>query len=418
VIAANTLRNDSVFITIFKTDSLGNITKTAQYASLYVKNNKFLVPACLIKDGYNGYYCSATIVNTPSPDLDLQLTRLDSNLNIIWSKAYGIKGKEDGLLSMLLTPKSTVLLFGALKFGNLPAINNELMYEIDSNGALLNSRISPTSDSLYFTSDALFVPSDSSYIFASQAPVIGPSLYTDFYPLIYKRDKTGKIVWKTKMGNGQYNGSSMAQKVVGSFENDGYILVGSLERLDFNDEYISRNYGFIGKVSLNGDSLWMRQYAHIDGKTDSTTFSDNLYDVLKLNDSYYLGGYVFGPRPHSGYTGNLQAAWLMRVDKFGCLVPGCHLPTSLPLIEAIDVHYKVFPNPVQVDLNIFVDDTKGTDLTIRFCDALGVPLKCLQHRGAATTYILPLQSYASGTYIVQFWQEGRLVKGEKVVLAR
>ena len=214
------------------------------------------------------------------------------------------------------------------------------------------------------------------------------------------------------MGNGQFAQVNELFRIKHANENDGYVFCGRLQSPNKKNNPIYSD-GVFGKVSLSGDSLWLRKYRVF---SDSSNLVGYFYELQKAPDGgYYLSGSTLGgPKLEDNY----QGGWLVKVDRYGCLVPGCHLPTSLPVIEEIDVHYKVFPNPVQADLNIFVDDTKGNDLTIRFCDALGVPLKSIQHRGAATTYILPLQSYASGTYIVQFWQEGRLVKGEKVVLAR
>ncbi len=415
IVVGNTSRNDSIFATVFITDTLCNILKKTEFTSLYIKNNKFLTPFCIIKDGNGGYFCASSISNTPPPDLDLQITKLDSALNILWSKSFGIKGKSDIISAIMLTPQKNVKAYGVLNYGEFPQNNNELILDIDSNGNLINTIVTPDADSIYYSSDCIYEPKDSSYIFASHLPQIAPTLYTNFYPILYKRDKNNNILWKTKMGNGQYGNTSIAERVIKAIENDGYIMVGSLNRIDFNDKYIDRNYGFIGKIGLNGDSLWLRQYAHINDKKDSITFGDGFYDIINLNNSYYLCGDVFGPLPNQGLSGNLQAGWFMRVDKYGCLIPGCHLPTSLPILDESAIHYKIYPNPTQDEINIFMDDTNGKELTIKICDLNGIPIQSINHNGTAISYILPIHSYTTGVYFIQFWEKNKLLKTEQFV---
>lgn len=406
---------------IMRVDSVGGILKSRDYFSYFATQNTDLFSYNIFEDVDSSIWVISN--SRKNNDLNyLQITRFNKDLDTLAKVVLGNTNFQKWARNFVKIDANRYLIAGSYNNEGLNQVftniaTGDFFIEIDSAGKKLSEYYLTKNHKLGGMGAMVYEAKDSSYVmFGSECYEIidtgGDFGYLFYYPMVYKVDKKFQILWKRKMGNGIYSQGNLSLNIQHSTEKDGYVFAGEL----YDTFKINRldSYGTFGKVSLDGDSIWLRKYRLFE---DTTSYvSGHIYCIQNSEDGgYYLSGSsIGGPKLEDGY----QGGWLLKVDQYGCLVPGCNLPSSLPVIEEIDVHYKVFPNPVQADLNIFVDDTKGTDLTIRFCDALGVPLKCLQHRGAATTYILPLQSYASGTYIVQFWQEGRLVKGEKVVLAR
>jgi len=229
--------------------------------------------------------------------------------------------------------------------------------------------------------------------------------YVYYYPLIYKYDKNKNIIWKTNLGDGKYSESNSLSRIRLSIEGDGYVFIGQL----FNSKSNSFG-GILGKVSLNGDSLWLRKYRYFN---DTSYILSNFYEIQPAPDGgYYLSGSTIGgPKPEDNYTGG----WLLKVDKFGCLVPGCEQPDAFPTLSQNEIHYKVFPNPTQNELYVFMDETNGKEIGIKICDINGILLKSISHYGAATSYTLSLNSYSAGVYFIQFWENNKLVKTEQFV---
>jgi hypothetical protein len=101
------------------------------------------------------------------------------------------------------------------------------------------------------------------------------------------------------------------------------------------------DYGMCGvilKLNTSESKEWVRFYKHPEVVQDWTT-DYNLYDIKPTSDGGFVSAGWFA---HS--IDNTQDTWVIKVDSFGCLVPGCEL-TSVPKIERSITALNIYPNP-------------------------------------------------------------------------
>lgn len=80
-----------------------------------------------------------------------------------------------------------------------------------------------------------------------------------------------------------------------------------------NYDSIGNGQGWLLAINLNGDSLYQRLYNPV------SIWPEQIYGINKTNDGFIMSGYGFTKIDSI----NTQDAWLLKVDSFGCLTPGC-----------------------------------------------------------------------------------------------
>ncbi|MAT54932.1 MAG: hypothetical protein CMN32_10675, partial [Saprospirales bacterium] len=112
--------------------------------------------------------------------------------------------------------------------------------------------------------------------------------------------------------------------------------------------------------------------------------------------------------------------WLMKLDSFGCLVPGCQL------IDATEEAQEqgtllLYPNPARDYLNFFYRPAPGQNsrqLSFRIFDASGRELQRFEAQSGETTYIVPLWHWPPGVYFLQLLHDGVPVRTARFVVGR
>ena len=105
--------------------------------------------------------------------------------------------------------------------------------------------------------------------------------------------------------------------------------------------------GVITKFSANGDLLWSRNYSHPENNLSNSS-EHTLNSIVATPDGgFAAAGWLFPYPPDTG----TQDTWVIKVDSFGCLTPGCEV-TSVPKIEGAIAQLKIYPNPASDVLNI------------------------------------------------------------------
>lgn len=404
---------------VMKIDTLGNIIKSIDYVSCFAPQNTDLTAFNIFEDVDSIVWIISNCRANDNLNY-LQITQFNQNLDSLKKVYIGNPNYNKWARNFSKIDANTYLIAGSYNneglFGNFKnIITGDFFIKVDKNCNLLSEYYVPASKKLGGMGDMVYEEKDSSYImFGSDCYEITVDIfgYLYYYPMVYKLNKNYQMVWQTKMGNGRYDGGNTSINIRKSIENDGYVFSGELydtfkvNRLD--------TYGTFGKVSLNGDSLWLRQYRLYE---DTSRYVSGKINVIQPSHDggYYLSGSsIGGPKLEDQY----QGGWLLKVDKFGCLVPGCEQPSSLPVLEHSKIHYQFYPNPAQDLLNVFLESTQSKQILVKFCDSFGIPLKIIQHTGTETTYILPVSNYVSGTYYLEFWEENKLLKSEKVILIK
>jgi hypothetical protein len=134
-----------------------------------------------------------------------------------------------------------------------------------------------------------------------------------------------------------------------------------------------------------------------------------IYDMEPTPD----GGYVMvgEARPMNAFDTlfppPIQQGWILKVDEWGCLVPGCHLDVAVeeaPL-EDDNPELKVYPNPASGELYVHLPGG-GTGGRFRLFDALGRQALTFAATPGDTTYIVSLEGMAPGWYVLVYEEEG------------
>ncbi len=177
------------------------------------------------------------------------------------------------------------------------------------------------------------------------------------------------------------------------------------------------------KVDENGVFQWQRFYEYLSFDSGYLFLNNQVHDFKSTTD----GGYIMAGESTSlclnwpSCSEDSQQGWLLKVDGCGCLVPGCDqncVVTKLENEQEVRVNYFLFgPNPVDELLNVYVPTLPIPikDLTFRLFDMQGKLLREFQFESDNTTYMIDVNSLASGNYILSAFYKGEVVESEKVV---
>src|SRR5690606_3313895 len=191
-------------------------------------------------------------------------------------------------------------------------------------------------------------------------------------------------------------------KIIEVPNGSGYVVVGSIHNVNYEETGWDIN-GLIAKISPEGDSLWIRRYNYVQSPADYHIF----YDVEATAD----GGYVMVGQATDYFMDGespLQQAWIVKVDEYGCLVPGCHT-SSVDDIK-INIKLDLYPNPARDYLNVFYfDPAHRGEVHFRIVDVQGRVMQSFSSRVNDITHIIPLSGYAAGQYFLQAEVRGEVV---------
>lgn len=157
-----------------------------------------------------------------------------------------------------------------------------------------------------------------------------------------------------------------------------------------------RYMGVLMKFASNGDSLWMRTYQHppLQGSFSVHWLRHSIEDPD--------GSIVATGSCNDGQ----QDLWVIRVDSFGCLVPGCqlydHIAEQPRLPGEPKLNILLYPNPAADRLFISFRSAKPPNGTFRLLDATGREVRTFQPGGQSTEIELDVRPHPPGLYILHY----------------
>jgi hypothetical protein len=217
-----------------------------------------------------------------------------------------------------------------------------------------------------------------------------------------------EIFWETRMFDGDESSSKPLRWVNCVTEvADGYIMAGS--RYGIRGIQTS---GILGKVTLSGDSSWLKHYIPVGWDTMQATWFD--WKDVKTTPQ---GNVLVAGRGFDSFN-SIAAPWILHLDPDGCLDPGCNPASSFDGLESSDVDIRIFPNPAKAQCSIQVrTHTPSPDYTMKIFDNQGHLVRNLGVAGRDVQFILDLHGWPSGTYFVQLTDnKGRQLTRKFVVL--
>ncbi len=252
---------------------------------------------------------------------------------------------------------------------------------------------------------------------------------------VFKLDSNYNKIWEKPWGmEYDFNYYFGQAGILEAEDKDGYILCGyqpnypytkqgvgywnlSKETVDSMKEAgtIPMTIGLLQKINEDGDSIWLRTYSYVND-TSLNFVEHRLKSIIHSPDSGYImyGHILHSPRPGID-TANQYPGWLLKVDKYGCLIPGCQDTTDTSSIVDIlsDTGVMLYPNPTSDKL--FIYQTKSGDTHYTISDISGHTLQKWSGNLPNHTYILDVGRYKSGVYILTVDREGKR-RAEKFVV--
>jgi hypothetical protein len=189
-----------------------------------------------------------------------------------------------------------------------------------------------------------------------------------------------------------------------------YWLVGGAYQVGLEPDFAT----LLWELDENLDSLWMRRYWHYA----SNGAQSAAYSVRSTSD----GGLVMCGVSLQGQTDPLpykQDNWLIKLDSYGCLVPGCHTVGIDEVALGLSEYLRIAPNPVAAGQPLqFTFEPPPTftptgPLRVVLLDASGRQVhEELVQQGTGQLATLPL---APGLYYLHLADGTRWLAGGKVL---
>ena len=197
-----------------------------------------------------------------------------------------------------------------------------------------------------------------------------------------------------------------------SMANDGNIVgVGRVKQKGDSVNFFNLG-GLVIKITPEGTLLWQREYYPI---TD-TLFNESIlwdFDFLPEGD-IVAGGWSINFRnlPLDSTTVN---GWLLRLDSYGCLEPGCEYADALNEVQDEQL-LNIYPNPGGPVLNI---QTNGNCYDANYtCLVTDMQGRLVQHSfplKPSAIFQVNASNWLSGMYFVHLIKDGKRVNSFKWV---
>jgi hypothetical protein len=344
---------------------------------------------------------------------DIKLTKLDANLNVIWTKQYGSYMYNDIPRRLLVVDTEYVIasIYNNSNLFDTGFFDQTQIMRLDTSGRMLWQWLSDTRK-LEVPVNDIIKTKDGGFVYCGMGngyeyrriPSYGYKFVKGY---IAKIDASGTRLWSDTFGIAySYPNSNFGDMTALIEMSDSSIMVagniyGNFTPLD-SPEW---QFNTLMKLTPRGDLVWRRKYHYA-----YYLISQN-YDLRQTPD----GGFVMCGQSIDElrrYDSTVQQGWVLKVDGDGCLSltdPQCH-PTVVP-----DVGWQqdigVYPNPVSSLLTIDVP-VSLREWQLEVFDMLG--RKMLTHQSAYMREKIDVSPLTPGVYTYHLTTEGMVIKSGKI----
>jgi Secretion system C-terminal sorting domain len=412
LVTAGVVLDSLVRVILMKYTPEGDTIFIKEYPNPEGTINSYISAVDLQRHSY-GYYLTATFIIAGSKNKTV-VWKLDELGNVIQQKTYGYGISMGESVGSTLVNANDGITIGVCRH-NLSITQNNLfcqnhIFQVDSLGNVGWQYFSPNTQLLYIPT-SMVNASDGGLVVASNKGiehVLSPSLSALIsHNYIYKLDADHQFVWGREFRGSQRGGPHFVD-ILQANDGGGYVAYGTV-RENVSDG-VDRDGTWIVKVSNQGDSLWARYYTIFDGFYGRPDPED-----FKATPD---GGYIVCGRVPGGSE---NFGWIMKLDSFGCLVPGCNAndgPNSTNE-EAPSLHLTIYPNPTTDFLNIFVNaPIPASRASFRIINSEGSLVKAFKTDNFNSTYIIPVRDWAAGGYYLQYMEQGEVRATNKFIVSK
>lgn len=382
----------------------GDTLLTRKYKSVLYPASNFVVPTNVIQKSDGGFaILAAHHKDDDSKNTEISLLLTDSLLQVQAYHQYGGTPLNE-TPSSLIFDNDGGFIIGAERSNDGQVFkgfyNLTLIIKTDSMGKEIWRWLSP--GKLEDEAKAIIQTTDGGLVVASgygMESSNNPHYHSLFWDsMIYKLDSNRNMVWKTLFRGFHPSTQTEIAEMVAAGDENGFVAACIIAEKEGNDP--AYHTSWLIKVSLQGDSLWAIPYTYFDGEF----VAPEVYDMKATPD----GGYVLVG--FSRYVGLPVPGWIMKVDSFGCLIPGCNPTNAVVEPGQINPSLVVYPNPVSDLLNFHLRGTPRTyNAAFRILNQEGKLMAETGLVNVQATFTIPVAGWQPGVY----WLEG-LTNGVKI----
>lgn len=311
------------------------------------------------------------------------------------------------------------------------------VYEVDTSGSW---KIAYSTENHRGSIRSIFATKNNEYICGAHEIEYYNKPNTDDYIfhnnlVVFKLDSAYNLIWEKPWGfDFDVNWLAITSNIIEAEEGDGYILLGYQPNFRWNkfdpgpwaDKEVEdslRNLGIplmtvavLQKIDENGDSIWLRSYSAVSD-TSVNFIEHEVTDLTYSPDGGYIiyGDIAYAPIPGRD-TANNYPGWLLKIDRYGCLVPGCQGEDTTNIVEnnELEKNIMLYPNPVSDDLYIYQRESGLISYSIT--DISGRQIRQWRGNLPNHTYIVDVSGYKSGIYVLNIVTDKRDRYSKKFVV--
>ncbi len=234
-------------------------------------------------------------------------------------------------------------------------------------------------------------------------------------PYIIKLDSFGKVVWEKSYNRGRFNFGLFSLK-----ENaDGSLIGCGAIPGKFYKEGVSGTYGYVIKVSKDGELLWERVH-HLPEAFDPESqvgVYARLYSIKPTPD----GGYIACGQTNTA-EGNTDF-WVLKMDDRGCVGTPCDVKEAVLALEEKYLekgigNFSVFPNPAKDKVHIEFGIPTSENMNLQIFDQSGkLVFEQLIEKGSNEITLTNLDC-ESGLYLVYLYSKKTSFPVQKLIIQR
>jgi len=331
------------------------------------------------------------------------LVKADSSGNLEWEKQFGNSGWRKQGYSVTETPDMGYLLGIYQYIANDDTTGDPVVLKLDNKGLIEWEKNigGPTRD--FFTQ--VCIGNDGNYIAGTSVSDSASSLLHYSRIKIVKLSPEGDIIWEEL-----YTGTEIDNKLYSIYpdHSGGYIATGRRNNFNNDPENWSNSFGWLLKISENGDSLWYRDYQYYSGTEQDR---NELFDLCLSQDKGYL---MVGQA--SSWT-DPQTAWVIKADSLGCDTPGCTtvgIPDELAFFDELSGSLNIYPSPSKISINIH-HSPPHTKYLIIIYDVVGNKHDEIEVPRGQRETIINISSYSPGVYVAVLKNNRGMVARRKFI---
>jgi len=420
-VLSGVLKEPEISVFVAEINPSGHMVDYKKFKSPFYPVAQYIVPRAMIalKDG--GYALTGILEGTSQQKQNVFLLKLTDSLSVEWYKLFGLTGLRKNGIS-LLSDNFGNFLIGGMEFNSLidkGIICRRYILKVDSTGENVLFDWKHPKEGLpsirgWAVNDMILLP-DGSVVGASsiskEKPINAETSFLYVYPSFFKLNPDQTLAWERPVGNQRWSDiGNTVVRIAPAQDGNGYVGTGVLG-IWGTDAAPYKDLGFIAKVSDTGDSLWMRYLYFF--QDSSSMYFHSVVDLVPAPDGgYWLCGEIQRQLPDEP----LQQGWLLRVDNYGCLSPGCQLVSASE--SPVEDKISIYPNPA---FNYIVVHHGGYTFQKGHFSILNQQGQVVRDWVAPmddVSTVFDVSRFPAGAYVLQYREAGGLMVVKSFVVQR